>query len=126
MADTTFVNGTVITADWLNDVNDFAYGTNSTIDSPGTKSFPDGLIIKWGTGTCTAGSGNVIYATAFPNAVYDILITDNNASSWSTSSFAVYGTHTSTVTGFSVKNLNWNGSAFTAGSGSFNWVVIGK
>jgi len=38
MADTTFVSGTTITSDWLNDVNDFIYNGTTSISCTGLTS----------------------------------------------------------------------------------------
>lgn len=39
-----------------------------TSGDPGTMTLPNGMIIKWGSTTMTAGSGSVTFATQFPSA----------------------------------------------------------
>lgn len=89
-----------------------------TAATTGTTALPSGLIIKWGTGTYTAGTGSVTFAANFPNALLNVqctLLTSGGAhgsyppgpdvSTYAVSGFTVYGG--------------------TGQSGSFSWLAIG-
>lgn len=90
----------------------------ATLASTGTHTFPSGLIIKWGTGTYTAGTGSVTFAANFPTALLSVqctLLTSGAAhgsyppgpttSTYAVSGFTVYG------------GIGQNGS--------FSWLAIG-
>lgn len=85
---------------------------------PGTMALPNGIILKWGTGTYAAGVGTVTFAANFPNALLSVqctLLTSGaahgsyppgpTASTYAVSGFTVYGG--------------------TGQSGSFSWLAIG-
>ena len=47
----------------------------ATIASVGTTTLPNGLIMKWGTGSTTSGVGSITFAVAFPTALLNIQLT---------------------------------------------------
>lgn len=79
MADTTFVNrSTVITADWLNDVNDFVYNTNTLGVTYNVKGAPynadgdgtdDSTAIQAAIDAASTAGGGTVY---FPKGTYGI------------------------------------------------------
>lgn len=65
MADTNFTPGTVVTSEWLNDINDLKY-----VDLPGTGAGQGGNLIRYqGPATPTAGSVN-------ERLSWDVYVTD--------------------------------------------------
>jgi hypothetical protein len=76
MADTTFVNGTVVQADWLNDVNDLVYGLGNPTGAA--------LVGKTGAGTVqdhidSAATGDTNYKTRL---VYGVIRQDTASGGW--------------------------------------------
>ena len=90
----------------------------ATLASPGGITLPSGLILKWGTGTYTAGTGTVTFAVNFPTALLNVqcTLTTGGAAhaSWppgpSPASYA--------VSGFTV----YGG---TGQNGTFSWLALG-
>ena len=76
------------------------------------------LVLKWGTGTYTAGAGTVTYSSAFPTATLwaNALLTTAGAAHGSYPPGAQVSTYS--TTGFSVY-------AGTGQNGTFNWLAIG-
>ena len=94
--------------------NDFTTNTSTV----GSVALPGGLIMKWGTGACTSGTGTVTFASSFPTALLSVqctLLTSGAAHSAYPPgpSPATYAT-----TGFTV----YNGSGQSV---SFSWLAIG-
>ena len=87
-----------------------------TLASPGTITLPSGLILKWGTGSTTAGTGSVTYAAAFPTATLNVQLTISGGSVAATFNPVFIGTVT--ASGFPVFGA-------AAQSLSFNWLAIG-
>jgi len=88
----------------------------ATLASPGTTTLPNGLIMKWGTGTITLGVGAVVFAAAFPTATLNVQITINGAAA--PIAVSPLGTGTVTVAGFDV----WGNAVESFG---FYWQAIG-
>ncbi len=88
----------------------------ATLASPGTQTLPSGLIMKWGTGTTTAGSGSVSFAAAFPTACRNVQITPSGASGALTIRPLAVGAIT--AAGFAV----WGNATESFG---FHWQAIG-
>jgi hypothetical protein len=88
-----------------------------TLAATGSMSFPNGMIMKWGSGAIFSGAGSVTYVSAFPNATLNVQLTIANGvaaadqyplilgSSVTAAGFPVYGNAASTL--------------------SFNWLAIG-
>ena len=64
--DTTFVDGTVVEPDWLNDVNDLVYGFPSQSGNAGKVLGTNGTVLSWTTG---GGSGS----NSFGISVFDYI-----------------------------------------------------
>jgi hypothetical protein len=108
-------------------INNLANGTTSaqavnlgqfpaTLASPGTTTLPNGLIMKWGTGTTALGVGAVAFATAFPTSCRNVQITINGGVGATAVSPLICGVPTTAgfaVYGNAVENL------------SFYWQAIG-
>ncbi|BDC38931.1 gp53-like domain-containing protein [Paraburkholderia terrae] len=93
----------------------------------GYQKLPNGMIIQWGSAVTSNGSVVVTFPIAFPNAVLSNAGWDNSASTWTNSNVSVYGSYSPTRTGMSIRQGNWNGSAFSVnGAGSVNWIAIGN
>lgn len=94
--------------------NDFTTNTSTV----GSVALPGGLIMKWGTGTYTSGTGTVTFASSFPTALLSVqctLLTTGAA-------------HSSFPPGPSVATYTTNGFTVYGGSGqngSFSWLAIG-
>lgn len=88
----------------------------ATKASPGTMTLPSGMIVKWGTGTTTAGAGSVTYAAAFPTATLNVQITISGAAGTITVRPLALGA--TTAAGFAV----WGDAAESFG---FNWLAFG-
>ena len=46
----------------------------------GFQVFPSGLILNWGTGSTSSGTGSVTFSNAFPAACFGILLTETGTS----------------------------------------------
>lgn len=90
----------------------------ATLASTGTHTFPSGLIIKWGTGTYTAGVGTVTFAANFPTALLSVQCTLLTGGAAHSSSPPGPTPATYAVSGFTV----YGG---VGQSGSFSWLAIG-
>lgn len=84
----------------------------------GALGLPGGLLLKWGTGTYTAGAGSVTYGTPFPTATLNVQITLATSGATHTSIVPGVNTGSYATTGFSV-------DAGAAQNGSFTWLAIG-
>ena len=93
-------------------VSDFVTNA-STI---GTMTLPNGIIMKWGSGSTTNGAATVTYATAFPTAAYNVQITVSGGSAATTAYALVLGASSRTA-------FNAYGPAGT--TYGFNWLAIG-
>lgn len=116
---TAAVTGTLTAANGTSGSQVVNYGQFPvTLASPGTLTLPSGLIMKWGTGTYTAGTGTVTFAANFPTSlliVHCSLLTGGAAhgsyppgaspASYAVSGFTVYGG--------------------TGQNGSFAWLALG-
>lgn len=87
-----------------------------TTTSPGTMTFPGGLIIKWGTGTITSGSGTVAFAVAFPTACRNVQITPSGGT---------VPVNISAPTSGNVTASGFNAYADAAQTFGFNWFAVG-
>ena len=86
----------------------------ATLTSTGTTTLPNGLILKWGTGSTTAGVGAVTFAAAFPGACHNVQLTINGGSGATTLYPLVTGTVTTAgfdVYGDAGQNLTFYWSA---------------
>lgn len=90
----------------------------ATLATTGTHTFPSGLVIKWGTGTYTAGTGTVTFAANFPTALLSVQCTLLTSGAAHGSYPPGPQTSTYAVSGFTV----YGG---TGQSGSFSWLAIG-
>ena len=90
----------------------------ATLASPGTMTLPSGLIIKWGTGTYTAGTGSVTFAANFPTALLNVQCTLTTAG-------AAHGSYPPgpSPASYAVSGFTVYGGA--GQSGSFSWLAIG-
>lgn len=88
----------------------------ATLASPGTTTLPNGLIVKWGTGSTTLGAASVAFAAAFPTACRNIQITPSGATGTLTIRPLALGAFN--ASGFDV----WGDATESFG---FNWVAIG-
>jgi len=50
--------------------------TSTTFATPGQITFGNGLILQWGTGSTTTGTGTITYPKAFPNSCFVVLLTE--------------------------------------------------
>lgn len=90
----------------------------TTAAATGQVALPTGLVIKWGTGTYTAGAGSVSYGSAFATATLAVQITLVTSAAPHTSYPVGVDSASYATTGFTV-------SGGTGQSGSFNWLAIG-
>lgn len=88
----------------------------ATLASPGTTTLPNGLIVKWGTGSTTLGVGSVTFAAAFPTACFNVQLTPSGATGTLTIRPLALGAFN--ASGFDV----WGDATESFG---FNWVAIG-
>lgn len=89
----------------------------ATLNTTGTTTLPNGLIMKWGTGAIFSGVGSVTYATAFPNATLNVQLTISSGSAAATQDALIVGAAV-TAAGFPA----YGNSASTL---SFFWLAIG-
>ena len=87
-----------------------------TVGTTGSITLPNGLIMKWGTGSTSSGSGSVSFASAFPTSCDTAQLTISGGSVPTTQNALVIGTLTSS--GFPVF-----GNALA--SVNFVWFAIG-
>jgi hypothetical protein len=116
-----------------NAILDLAFALNVSVTySPSTRNQLGSLLgllrgnVQTGAGVVTAGSLAVTFAQAFPaGSVPKVVITDNNAATWSTANHSVYGlSGPATNTDFTVVAFQWNGAAYVPSvSSSFNYVA---
>lgn len=88
----------------------------ATTGSPGTMTFPNGVIEKWGTGGTTSGSTSITFGLAFPTACDNVQITI--AFGTTTVSLHPLLVGTPTASGFAV----WGASGESIG---FYWRALG-
>jgi len=89
----------------------------ATLNTTGTTTLPNGLIMKWGTGAIFSGVGSVTYATAFPNATLNVQLTISSGSAAATQDALIVGAAV-TAAGFPA----YGNAASTL---SFFWLAIG-
>lgn len=89
----------------------------TTTGSPGTMTYPSGLIRKWGTGNTTNGAGSVTFATAFPTACDNVQITISGGSATHSLTSVIAGTLS--AAGFDA----WGKTGETL---SFYWEAVGR
>lgn len=94
----------------------------NSLANPGYQKLPGGLIVQWGSGTHSGGSGSqaVTFPQAFPNAC--LISYATNAASGPPSAF--HGTGNETRTGLTIYSATASGVAAAAGT-SFKWLAIG-
>jgi len=90
--------------------------TNGTITIPTSTG---NLIVKWGTGTTTSGTGSVTFGTAFPTAIYTVVIGLNSNSPVG----GVAAVNTLTVSGFQLACNTFAGGGLSA---SIYYIAIGN
>jgi hypothetical protein len=89
----------------------------ATLNTTGTTTLPNGLIMKWGTGAIFSGVGSVTYATAFPNATLNVQLTISSGSAAATQDALIVGAAV-TAAGFPAYGQ-------AASTLSFFWLAIG-
>lgn len=90
----------------------------ATLSATGTETMPSGRIMKWGSGTYTAGTGAVSYAAAFPNGTLQVFLSLRTSGAAHASYPPGADPSTFSTTGFTV----YGG---TGQSGSYSWLAIG-
>lgn len=88
-----------------------------TLATTGTTTLPNGLIMKWGTGSTTLGSGTVTFGAAFPTACHNVQLTING------------GTVPSTLNPLFTATVNAAGFDVRGDAGqslTFYWLAIGS
>lgn len=140
----TGVAGTVVSADWLNQVQgellaiqsaagitpsktnntqvllslQSLFGGGGTQAANGSRTLPGGTVIKWGNGSTTstaiAGETVTFPGGAFPNGVYSIVVTERNATGWAANIATVFGTSAPTASGFNVHQRSITGGGAVA------------
>lgn len=98
---------------------------NQALSANGYQKFPGGLIVQWGSFTTTAGSANVTFTIPFPTATASVMVTDNGASTWSTTNISTTGVQTPTLSGFTGKTFSWNGSTYILGAAACRYFAVG-
>lgn len=91
----------------------------------GRQEVANKTIIQWGNGTTVAGTANIVFSQAFPNACRRIIVVDNNAVAWGASNLTVFGVSARSASGATIKSLTWNGAAFSPAVGDFDYIAIG-
>lgn len=92
---------------------------DSVLGTTGSRINSDGSIDKWGSATTSAGGTSaVVFASAFPNAVYQII-----PAAVSPSNLAVVTYDTPTVTGFNISGWDAGGAR---GNVVASWMAKGK
>lgn len=105
---------------WLVDVQGAGL---SSMAANGWQKLTSGLIIQWGSGTTSAGgSVAVTFPMAFPNAAYQVLISDR-ATSVGTGSQDIASADDPTLTGFTAYTCT---DAGVGRNSSFRWLAIGQ
>ena len=118
--------GSGLDADLLDGLNgsDFAKMADfaRSLSSTGYQKLPNGLILQWGDGAHSNGTGAqaVTFPTSFPNAA--LFGMASNAASGPPSAF--HGTSPPNTTGMTVYSSTSSGVAAAAGT-SFRWLAIG-
>jgi hypothetical protein len=126
---TALPNGTTATTQTTTDnstnvattafVNSFANPSQS-LGSSGYVQLPGGLIMQWGSGsTVTSGETTVTFPEAFPNNVYQVLVSANGV----TSSTAFVTSEGATTSGFKVSGWAVSGSRAAT---PYNYIAIGN
>lgn len=89
-----------------------------TAAATGSITLPSGLIIKWGTGTYTAGAGTVTFAANYPTALLSTQVTLLTAG-------AAHGAFPPgpTVASYTVSGFDVYGG--TGQNGTFSWLALG-
>lgn len=67
---------------------------DSTQSSSGSTNLGNGMILKWGTSTLTAGETNIAFPVQFPNDCFNVVGNDNSSNAYN------IGTYTFTDMGF--------------------------
>ena len=91
----------------------------ATISATGSFALPNGIVMKWGTGTYVAGVGSVAYAAAFPTATRHVIVSLLTSGAAHNSLPPGADPATYSTTGFTV----YGGAGQ---SGSFSWRAIGN
>lgn len=86
-------------------------------DSTGTVTFPNGLIMKWGRTNRTGDTTTVTFASAFPNACFQITANSGRSSGFNGDFDCCV--HTPTAASFKIYHGDSN-------SGPFHWLAIGR
>jgi hypothetical protein len=76
------------------------------------------LVVKWGTGTYTAGAGTVTYGAAYPTATLW-------ANAFLTTAGAAHGSFPPGVTTSTYATTGFSVYAGTGQNGTFNWIAVG-
>jgi hypothetical protein len=113
MADTTFVSGTPIASDWLNDVNDFVYGGGG-----------GGTVTSVSVVSANGLAGTVATATTTPALTLRCTVTGLLKSDGTTISAAVAGTDYVTKTSTDVLTNKTYDTAGAGNSFSINGVAV--
>lgn len=112
------------TSDW--DLTGFTMANFAAVKgASGHKIEPNGVVTQWGAGTTVGGTVNISFPIAFPTACRRLVLVDNNASGWGPSNLTVFGVASKSINGATVKSMNWNGSAYLASVGDFDYIAIG-
>lgn len=103
-------------------------GLPTSYNTEGYVILPGGMTIQWGQVIQTpVGYTTVVFPYTFPNVCYSVVLSDNNAETWSQNNMTFYGAGDINQAGFIVGTCNWNGSRINLNDGSrdFNWMAIG-
>lgn len=84
-------------------------------DSTGTITFPNGLIWKWGKDTTEGASTDITFATAFPNACFEVIACSGGATQDS------YNMQPNTIT-----KTSFNVVFYAGLNRIFRWFAIGR
>lgn len=99
----------------------------ATLSGNGYVKFPNGFTIQWGQVTTTNGTASVTFPIAF-TTIYQVISTDDGASSWTSSNATFCGVASATVSGFTARSVNWNGTTITTtgSTAAQSWIAVGK
>ncbi|MBP2856115.1 phage tail protein [Dickeya oryzae] len=95
----------------------------------GYQILPSGIIMQWGTGaTLGAGVINQSFPIAYPNNIFSVVITENDAVGWNYTGVTVYGQSNSTkemLKGYGAFVRNGGSVEFSSGI-SYKFIAIGN